>query len=356
MLSLFCGAGGLDLGFEQAGHAVGLAADRNPDSIASYRRNRSGEARACVEDVRSLTLRRLDELWGGVCRPTGLIGGPPCQSFSQANQVRSDDDPRHELPLIYADLLTALNARHPLPFFVMENVPGLNEVRHRHRLDEIILRLEHAGFSVSSAILNSVDHETPQKRRRLFLVGLNRELFPACRWKPPLPKTLAGGALTVASAIGRLPEPVLWEPGMDPDAIPHHPNHWAMRPKSRRFSTPGMLVPGSASHRSFKTLRWDRPSLTVAYGNREVHVHPDCRRRLSVYEALLLQGFPPDYVLVGSLSSQILQVSAAVPPPLARAVATSIGASMMGDQADSTETGVFRSPQGELPLYIPEAA
>jgi DNA (cytosine-5)-methyltransferase 1 len=71
-------------------------------------------------------------------------------------------------------------------------------------------------------------------------------------------------------------------------------------------------------------LEWEKPSPTIAYGNREVHVHPSGRRRLSVYEALLLQGFPSDYELVGSLSAQISQVSDAVPPPLAQAIAAGI--------------------------------
>jgi DNA (cytosine-5)-methyltransferase 1 len=97
-----------------------------------------------------------------------------------------------------------------------------------------------------------------------------------------------------------------------------------MRPKSRKFTTPGALKPGNGRNRSFKTLDWDRPSLTVAYGHREVHIHPDCHRRLSVYEAMKLQGFPDHYELIGSLSSQIVQVSEAVPPPLAYAVAASV--------------------------------
>src|SRR5262249_39448439 len=74
----------------------------------------------------------------------------------------------------------------------------------------------------------------------------------------------------------------------------------------------------------FKRLVWDKPSLTVAYGNREIHLHPTGRRRISVLEAMLLQGFPKSYELRGTLSEQVTQVSDAVPPPLAAAVARSI--------------------------------
>jgi DNA (cytosine-5)-methyltransferase 1 len=97
-----------------------------------------------------------------------------------------------------------------------------------------------------------------------------------------------------------------------------------MVPKSKNFTTPGALVQGTARGRSFRTLDWKQPSPTIAYGNNEVHVHPSGRRRLSVYEALLLQGFPPEYELLGTLSAQISQVSEAVPPPLSQAIATSI--------------------------------
>jgi len=76
--------------------------------------------------------------------------------------------------------------------------------------------------------------------------------------------------------------------------------------------------------RCFRVLNWDRPSWTVAYGHREVHIHPNGHRRLSVYEAMLLQGFRPDYRLMGTLSDQIRLVSDAVPPPLAGKVAKAI--------------------------------
>jgi len=92
-----------------------------------------------------------------------------------------------------------------------------------------------------------------------------------------------------------------------------------MNPRSRKFKT-GEGFNG----RSFKKLVWDKPSWTVAYGNREVHVHPTGVRRLSVYEAMILQGFPKTYELRGTLSDQITQISDAVPPPMAAAIAKEI--------------------------------
>jgi len=323
LLSLFCGAGGLDLGFEEAGFEVGLAFDKNFDSIESYNHNRRVKIAHC-DDVRSLDLARLDGLWGQEFRPQGVIGGPPCQSFSQANRSIDEDDPRHSLPLAYADLLRALNFRHPLKFFVLENVPGLESAAHLHRLLELEERLRQAGFVVFRATLNAYDFSTPQHRERLFLVGLNENIADVTTWQWPTPRDEHPDLKTLKYAIGELPDPTFFDRTLTRDQIPFHPNHWCMKPKSDKFSRSGALVPGNSRHRSFKALAWDKPSITVAYGNREVHVHPDCKRRLSVYEAMILQGFPREYELIGSLSSQISQISEAVPPKLARAVAESI--------------------------------
>ena len=86
----------------------------------------------------------------------------------------------------------------------------------------------------------------------------------------------------------------------------------------------GMLAEGQSWGRSFRTLYWDRPSWTVAYGHREVHVHPHGHRRLSIYEAMLLQSFDHGYKLTGNISNQARLISEAVPPRLAWYIATRI--------------------------------
>lgn len=325
LLSLFCGAGGLDLGFEDAGFEIGLAFDNKLDSVNSYNHNRRVKPAHC-RDIRDLDLARLDELWGSEFFPEGVIGGPPCQSFSQANRSVDDEDPRHILPLVYADLLDILNARNPLKFFVLENVPGLERPEHLHRLLELEDRLRRADFIVYRKVLNAFDFSTPQMRERLFLIGLNHKLVDLASWQWPSPPDEDEAVKTVKKAIGSLPAPTYFDRTLVKEAISYHRNHWCMKPKSTKFTTKGALIPGNASHRSFKTLAWDQPSITVAYGNREVHIHPNCTRRLSVYEGMLLQGFPKKYELIGSLSSQIAQVSEAVPPPLAKAIALALAA------------------------------
>lgn len=323
LLSLFCGAGGLDLGFERAGYEVGLAFDKKADSILSYNHNRQGNVHGHREDVNDISLELLDRLWGSEFKPEGLIGGPPCQSFSQANRSITESDPRHQLPLVYARLLKALNHRNPVKFFVMENVKGLQSDLHSHRLYLFKKALVDAGFNVSARVINAADHGTPQNRERLFIVGLNRKLFGQTEWEAPPKAPEAYRNRPVETVLRALPEPAHFSKSADPENFPHHRNHWCMVPRSARFAKGGLQA-GNSSHRSFKTLAWDKPSITVAYGHREVHVHPGCHRRLSVYEAMRLQGFPHEYELLGSLSSQIDQVSEAVPPPMAEAVAKSI--------------------------------
>ena len=332
LLSLFCGAGGLDLGFEEAGFDVALAFDKKADSVLSYNHNRKGRAKdaAHVADVTALTPEMLDEWHGGRFAPSGVIGGPPCQSFSQANRSWTNGDPRHELPIAFAKLLESLNARSPVEFFVMENVTGLLDDHHSDRLAAIETAFAEAGFPAQKAVLTATDYGTAQMRERLFLVGYNRDLFPDVAWSAPKPTSKEGDVLTVRGKIGDLAEPVHFARGLKPEDFAVHPNHWCMKPKSRRFTEKGMLKEGDGSRRSFKVLPWDGPSFTAAYGNREVHVHPRCHRRLSVFEALLLQGFPKRYELLGSLSSQIAQVSEAVPPPVAQAVAEGV-ASQLAD-------------------------
>ncbi|SFI52523.1 DNA cytosine methyltransferase [Caulobacter sp. UNC279MFTsu5.1] len=330
LLSLFCGAGGLDLGFEQAGFEVVLALDRKSDSVKSYNQNRKKGARvAKVQDLAEITVEKLDSIYEGELRPTGVIGGPPCQSFSQANVNQRVDDVRTALPQTFADIVAALHARQPLDFFVMENVVGLTLKKHSATLAAVEQKLDAAGFLTARLMLNAKDHGTPQNRPRLFLVGINRDRFPGV--DPAKLSLPAKPTKTVRQTIEHLGDPVYFVRGLDMAAQPGHINHWCMFPKSPKFSQEGGVRPG-VKGRSFKMLDWDEPSIAVAYGHREVNVHPSGRRRLSVYEAMLLQGFPPKYELHGTLSSQIDQVSEAVPPPLANAVAKAVSKALYADK------------------------
>jgi len=320
ILSLFSGCGALDLGFEQAGFETSLAYDVRPFSIASWNKNRPKNRVGRVADITQLSLADMDEHFGGAFCPKGVIGGPPCQSFSRANSSKKKNDPREKLVGRFFEIALKLHKRSPLHFVMMENVQELANKKYGSILQEQIKLLQASGFSVNWEKLDAVNYGVAQFRKRLILVAYNSSLFPTLKWKPPAQNS---EVRTVEDAIGGLVEPVFFDRNLCSDQFPVHRNHWCMKPKSKKFHD-GSLGPGIKFGRSFKTLSWDKPSYTVSYGNREVHVHPSGKRRLSVYEAMLLQGFPSSFELSGNLSQQITQVSEAVPPPLANKIANGI--------------------------------
>jgi DNA (cytosine-5)-methyltransferase 1 len=315
LLSLFCGSGGLDYGFWCSGFKTVLALDKSTEAVDTFNLNAEHPV-AQTADLARLKPDKFLALIPESANPVGLIGGPPCQGFSRGNVCANTADPRNRLPFRYADLLSAANKKYKLHFFVFENVAGLTGPKHAARFQRILKRLKSAGFNVSWSELDACDFSVPQRRRRLFIVGLNSELYPDVAFKFP---TGSQGRRTVHDAISNLPEPSFFSRRLTPETIPYHPNHWTMVPKSAKFNS-GNLSTG----RSFKLLNWDEVSPTVAYGNREIHIHPNGRRRLSVFEAMLLQGFPTEYELTGNFSAQVTQICNAVPPPMAEAMADSV--------------------------------
>jgi DNA (cytosine-5)-methyltransferase 1 len=321
LISLFCGPGGFDQGFKDVGFMTRLAYDVDDACVKTHRHNHP-EAWAQIVDLSSIQVKDIIEEW---CRrspnkaPLGVIGGPPCQSFSVSNVFQTDDDPRHHLPEHYARILGGLNAAFGIDFFVFENVPGLVTRKHAEKFARFKDLFREAGFEVFEGSLDAQNFGVAQERRRVFIVGINRTKFDGFQFA--FPRSEDTEPLTVEHTIGNLPDPVYFARGVE-GGKPHI-NHWCMAPKSDKF-TNGDMTPGVIMGRSFRVLAWDRPSYTVAYGHREVHVHPSGKRRLSVYEAMLLQGFPPDYELKGTLSDQIRLVSEAVAPPVARALAEAL--------------------------------
>lgn len=323
IVSLFCGCGGLDLGFREAGFQPMLAIDKEAVACMTYEQNHPG-VRVLKQDLalapKEYAHDRLAELPREI-RPVGVIGGPPCQAFSLSNRNGGARDERANLPENYAAVLKELMVAFQPDFFVFENVLGLRYKKHSELFGLFKKLFSSAGFSIFEGELDAQDFGVPQARKRVFIVGFNAKKYPHLNYE--FPWGTAGKRKTVEDAIGGLPKPKYYKHGLSPSEIPVHPNHWCMRPKSRKFLN-GYLKEGDVKGRPFRVLPWGRPSWTVAYGHREVHIHPSGRRRLSVYEAMLLQGFPPSYKLLGTLSDQIRLVSDAVPPPVAKALAESI--------------------------------
>ena len=329
VFSVFSGAGGLDLGFESAGFSPKLALDISPVAIATYLHNRSG-AIALQMDLAKIKPEKLVELWKdkiGRSAPVGLIGGPPCQAFSVSNVHQRSNDPRRGLVRRYVNILATLNAAFGLSFFVFENVPGLTRNRHRRRYARFKKSCEEAGFVVHEKLIDAGCFGIPQHRPRLVVIGINKREPAAANF------TIPEGDLEpppVESALRKLPEPAFCNRKLSPRDIPFHPNHFTMVPKSPKFAN-GQLQPGSRHGRSFRVLQWSEPSWTVAYGHREIHIHPGCHRRLSIFEAMLLQGFPKSYELRGTFSQQVTLVSDTVPPPVGAAIGNALRAALALD-------------------------
>ena len=332
VLSLFCGAGGLDLGFEEAGFQPLVALDNASAAVESYNINRPGRGQpAKIVDLATTHPDGIIDWWqelaGDGIAPVGIIGGPPCQAFSVANVHKSPHDPRAELALDYARIFEAFHRKFNLDFFVFENVAGLARKPHKTAMTVLVRCFEETGFDVVPLFLDAVDFQVPQYRRRLFFVGFNKQQFRAADFQEPRGKQHKA---TVREAIEGLPDPMFFSRQARPSDIGLHPNHWCMNPRSVKFRN-GAIKSGEMKGRSFRRLAWDAPSWTVSYGHREVHVHPIGDRRLSVYEAMLIQGFPHNYQLSGTLSQQIELVSDAVPPPLARALGEAVKEFLIAD-------------------------
>jgi DNA (cytosine-5)-methyltransferase 1 len=320
IVSLFSGPGGLDLGFQRAGFETVLALDCSAVAVETFNKNLPPVAEtADLAEMSDEDVVALVAATGK--RPAGVIGGPPCQGFSLANVRQRRVDPRRRLTFRFAELVGALDAVFGIDFFLMENVVALAMPKQRRLFQRLRRKFEGLGFRVFSTVANARDFGVAQNRPRLFVVGIKRSLARFARFEFPEPATAT--RTTVREVIGHLPAPVFFDRKLTPEMIPYHQNHWTMVPKSTKFRE----KPPQGG-KSFKRLEWGGQSPAVAYGHREIHIHPAGTRRVSLLEAMLLQGFPETCTFAGNLSEQVTQVSDAVPPPLAAALAGSIHAAL----------------------------
>lgn len=318
LVSLFCGAGGLDVGFQQSGFRTHLALDISEAAIETHKSNKLALT-SVVGDLKKLGSKGLQDLLESsgldLDSPIGVIGGPPCQGFSRANNGAIHSDPRNLLARSYVNAIAYMSKSRPIDFVVFENVLGIKDAKNRPVYDYIVNSLKRLGFTVHELELLATNFGVPQVRKRVFVVaeryGVKFEMTDGVPRK-------SNEVPSVKDAISGLPEPAFYRKNINKDTIPFHPNHWTMVPRSKRFSTP---VSEWRKSRSFKLLDWNSPSPTIAFGNREIHIHPSGTRRLSIFEAMRIQGFPDAMQFHGNFSEQVEQVSNAVPPPLARYLA-----------------------------------
>ncbi|MFI5161630.1 MAG: DNA cytosine methyltransferase [Sphingobacteriales bacterium] len=324
VISLFCGAGGLDLGFKEDGYTIALAIDYESSAIDTHKHNFSSTKSIVAdltelgpEGVLSIVKENIE-----VGERLGIIGGPPCQGFSRGNIGSQPDDPRNALPQLYVDIIGKLQKEYIVEFVIFENVMGMKDKKHSQKYLSLIQGLKDLKLDVTEKELCAIDYGVPQKRNRIIVSALRT----GQGYKQVVPEKRSGPT-TVKQVIGDLPNPIFFDRALKPSDIPNHPNHWTMKPKSVKFQ---QIIGDENKTRSFRKLKWDKASPTIAFGNREIHIHPEGKRRLSIYEAMLLQGFPRAFELKGNLSQQVQQISNAVPPPLAKSLAAAVTKSMNG--------------------------
>lgn len=188
VVDLFCGAGGLSEGFRQAGYEVAAGSDHDPDAMATYAANFPGSLALCG-DVRDASLR--EQLYAVAAGADALVGGPPCQAFSQVrNHSRLIEDPRNSL---YREFVSAVAAARPAAF-LMENVPGMAQMGVKAQvLEDLALDGE---YRVEAQLVDAADFGVPQTRKRLLFLGLRADLGTA-------PPQLTGTGATAALQLVR---------------------------------------------------------------------------------------------------------------------------------------------------------
>src|SRR5690554_2379978 len=164
VVSLFSGAGGLDLGFQQAGFNVTWANEHDKDIWETYENNHP----STQLDRRSITDISSDEVPDCI----GIIGGPPCQSWSEAGAKRGIEDKRGQL---FFDFIRILNAKKP-KFFLVENVSGMEHPKHKSALENIKLMFTDAGYDLYYKMMDAVDYGAAQTRKRVIFIGFRRDM------------------------------------------------------------------------------------------------------------------------------------------------------------------------------------
>lgn len=335
-LSLFAGAGGLDIGVDRGGFKTSCSVELDQHCVATLRQNARGKTVWRV-DVRALDARRVADCLDFRTGELALLcGGPPCQPFSQIGKQRGVSDPHGRLAFEMVRFAEELRPKAVL----IEQVPRFFDAPFSPSTsvrDALAERFRAVGYDAHTAILDAVQFGVPQKRQRAIVVCVPT----GQRYAFPPPKLFS--TTTVGDAIGDLPAAA--RPGVRP-RVPNHvditPDRDRLRisyvPEGAWLSQAGVDAPADIVQRltrkdttKFRRVHRDRPSLTLRCG--EVPYHPTEDRYLTPREAARIQGFPDSHVFQGPIRrrtgtvrnlDQHRQVANAVPPPLAAAVAASI--------------------------------
>jgi len=319
IVSFFSGSGGLDLGFEQSGFDIIWANEYDKSIWETYEKNHKNTVldRRSIVDVKSSEVPDCD----------GIIGGPPCQSWSEAGTLRGIEDHRGQL---FFDFIRILRDKQP-KFFLAENVSGMLAPRHRPALENIKTLFEESGYVLSFKLLNSNDYQVPQDRKRVFFVGIRKDIGFKFQF-PPKEKN----KVYLKDTIYDLKDNVLKsldknKTNGDKCVIPNH-----------EYLTGGFSTIFMSRNR---VRSWDEQSFTIQAGGRHCPIHPQAPkmikleqnkqvfvpehehlyRRMSVREVARIQTYPDDFVFYySSLLDGYKMVGNSVPVKLAYSLGTSI--------------------------------
>ena len=334
VIDLFCGSGGLHIGFESAGFEVKLCIDNNSLVERTHRRNfhyipfiNKDIAEISVSEILSYCDNGIDV----------VIGGPPCQGFSTIGKrassnmdKRNQADTRNDLVLVYSRIVRSLRPK----FIVMENVKGILTMNKGRYLRSVIEELRQAGYGVDYWLINMADYGVPQIRKRVIIIGNSLGLpvvFP-----PPdhaeHPIDELKSWVNCWTAIHDLES-------MEDDASF---NHVALKHTSKNIERYKLIPEGGRLpedslppdlHRknfgnTFKRLCRNRPALTMVPGNDAFPIHPTLHRSLTIREAARIQTFSDNIIFEGNRRQQGHQVGNAVPPLFSSKLAKFIAVQM----------------------------
>ena len=322
IISLFSGAGGLDLGFVRAGFDIAMANEFDKKIWATYEKNH--KAPLIKGDIRDIKESDFpDEV-------DGIIGGPPCQSWSEAGALRGIDDERGQL---FFDYIRILRDKQP-KFFLAENVSGMLANRHSEAVQNIVSRFEECGYDVTIDLVNAADYGVPQDRKRVFYIGFRKDLN--IKFKFPEPTTpLPEQKKTLRDAIGDLVDTAV-------PALPKNKTNGALKIPNHEYFVGAYSTIFMSRNR---VRSWDQQAFTVQASGRQCQLHPQAPemilveknkrifvpgkehlyRRLTVRECARIQGFPDDFEFIYSdVHPGYKMIGNAVPVDLAYIIAKSI--------------------------------
>lgn len=326
-IDLFSGAGGMSLGFDQAGFNNVFSIDIEPRFCETYKTN-FPKHNLIQKDISILSNEEIKLLIGNRIIDV-IIGGPPCQGFSMAGNIgrKFIDDSRNQLFREFARIVEVVQPS----YFVMENVARLFTHNKGETKKEIIELFNKMNYSVDCKVVNTADFGIPQVRNRVLFIGnriSNNIVFPTKTIDKPV---------SIKDAIGKLPILKSGEKSKIPNHISmKHSEQMLEKMKyisdgGNRNEIPEFIRPKSGDVRKYIRYKSTEPAVCVTGDMRKIF-HYSQNRALTVRELATLQTFPLDFIFKGSSISQQQQVGNSVPPILAKEIAITIKKMMLNDE------------------------